>query len=266
MTEAILIPDGETFVPTPLARSPWGDTLVHGGPPAGLLARAIVGFDSDPEMQLSRLTVDLFRQAPMKPLTVTARTLRLGRRIHVVEASLFAEGVEVSRATGLLLRRAAVAGLVQTEHEPLPHPDTIPSGPLGLGPSGATSGGPRRDGFHTTAEFRRIPRRTEGDPPASWIRLPVPFIAGEETAPLTRVAALCDFVNAVGGGGRSAPVGFINVDCTVFLHREPEGEWIGLRVEREVSPDGRGLSAATIYDTIGPVGRAIQTVLANEMR
>jgi len=41
MPDAIFIPEGDTFVPTDLARSPWGPNLLHGGPPAGLLARAI---------------------------------------------------------------------------------------------------------------------------------------------------------------------------------------------------------------------------------
>ncbi|MCZ7576472.1 MAG: hypothetical protein M5U18_05260 [Dehalococcoidia bacterium] len=50
MPDAIFIREGDTFVPTELARSPWGPQLLHGGPPAGLLARAIEHAVHDADM------------------------------------------------------------------------------------------------------------------------------------------------------------------------------------------------------------------------
>ena len=66
-------------------------------------------------------------------------------------------------------------------------------------------------------------------PGTAWFRLRVPVVAGEEMTPLQRVAAAADF-----GNGISSVVDwddgwlFINPDLTVYLHRYPVGEWVGL--------------------------------------
>ena len=41
MGDAIFHRDGDLFVPSEYASSPWYRGYVHGGPPAGLLARCI---------------------------------------------------------------------------------------------------------------------------------------------------------------------------------------------------------------------------------
>ena len=124
--DAIFVRDGETFQPTGRAGSPWGEGLLHGGPPAGLLARAIEQFAVSPGMFVSRLTVDLFRPVPKAPLTVRVRTVRAGNRLHAVEAGIFADDVEVTRATGLVLR------MTELEMSAPTIVGTQPAGPEGL--------------------------------------------------------------------------------------------------------------------------------------
>src|SRR5687768_10458941 len=109
-SDAIFVHENGCFLPSERARSPWSDTMVHGGPLAGLLAHGVERFAADPEMRLVRLTVDLFRPAPMNALTLSVHSARSGRRIHAVDASLLADGVEVARAGGLLLRAAEMPG------------------------------------------------------------------------------------------------------------------------------------------------------------
>lgn len=261
MTDAVFERDGERFVPTKRAGSPWSDDLQHGGPPAGLLARAIENLAATAEMRIARLTVDLFRPVPMKPLTVAARSVREGKRIHAVDAVILADGIEVCRASGLLLRavdttHALAGGTIHPPSEP-------ESGATGWLIEKQTA--PRREGFHTAAEIRRLPR-TETGPAIAWIRVPE-LVEGETMSPTVRLAATCDFVNAVGSmGARSDGLGFINSDSTVYLHRPPAGEWICLQVERGIEPDGIGVSSAVLFDREGSIGRATQAVLANQMR
>lgn len=263
MTDAIFRTEDGRFVPTRRAGSPWGDDVLHGGPPAGLLARAIERFIDDPAMQVCRFTIDLFRPVPMAPLTVSTRTVRAGRRIHVVESTLQADGVDVCRATGLLLRVSADSGMQPSPAvAPPAGPEGIASASLG---GGQRSAEPRREGFHTAAEVRPAPRTQEGGPATAWIRIPVPLIAGEELTPLVRTVATVDFVNAVGGAHWSGGLGTINVDTTLYLHRPSVGEWIALQAERAFEPTGLGVSAALVFDTNGLVGRATQAVLANRM-
>jgi len=267
---AIFIPDGDRFIPTDLARSPWGPHVLHGGPPAGLLARAVERANPDPAFHVARMTVDLFRPVPKAPLHVTTEFVREGRRIAVIEASLFADETEVSRASALLLRESEVD--LPDAH--LPPPPSLP-GPDGIPTTGLstmlTEGGaapippmPGASGFHTTIEVRRIGGglATAGHGTA-WIRIPVPFIAGEEITPLVRVAATADFGNALGHIRAGDGIGFINADITLYLHRMPLGEWICLDSQSAGQPHGVGLVESMVHDERGPVGRVVQALLAN---
>lgn len=263
MTDAIFVPEGDRFVPTRRAGSPWGEGLVHGGPPAGLLARAIERHASMLDMPVVRLTVDLFRPVPMRPLTVRTRTLRAGSRIHVAEAALWADDTEVCRATGLLLRTSSVE---VPQNEGL---FAVPEGPDGIAISGV-AGGARpagvRPGFHTTIEVRWVTRPEDPGPNTAWIRIPVPLVAGEAITPLQRLAATSDFGSAFSHLGRPGQTGFINADITLYVHRLPEGEWIGLQAERVVEPHGIGVAQALLFDPRGLVGRCVLAVLANQRR
>src|SRR3712207_5398101 len=123
MTEAVFERDGTRFRPTWKAGSPWGNEVQHGGPPAGLLARAIEQFAASEQMRVVRLTVDLFRPVPMSPLEVSARSVREGKRIHIVDAVITADGVEVSRASGLLLRTSETSAPRTATALPPPRPE-----------------------------------------------------------------------------------------------------------------------------------------------
>jgi hypothetical protein len=264
VTDALFVLEDGLYVPTDRAGSPWSDTTVHGGPPAGLLARGVEQFAASEEMHVARLTIDLFRPVPKQPLELAARTVREGKRIHVVESSLLAGGVEVCRAVGLLLRRQETGhpGGVDMSLMP-PGPDGIETASLAGRPDPVR---PVRDGFHRQIEVRWVARPGESGPAVAWLRTPVAMVQGEEWTPLERLAALSDFVNPLSGSGARGTVGFINVDSSIHIHRQPRGEWIGMRVERAVEPYGIGVAHAILFDAEGPVGRCTQTALANQMR
>ncbi len=267
MSDAIFRRDGAAFVPTELAGSPWGPGLLHGGPPAGLLARAVQGAASSPDFHVARLTIDLFRPVPMAPLRLWAETVREGKRIQVVQASLFAGGTEVSRATALLLRLSEVE--LPTSALPLAAyldgPDDLPETGLGMRPQNAEEQAVFRmlSGFHTTVEVRRLAGAAGTGKGTAWIRIPVPFIEDEETSPLVRVAATSDFGNALGHVRPTENVGFINADISLYLHRMPRGEWICLETSGTAEPHGLGMVETVVHDTHGPVGRAVQAVIVN---
>jgi hypothetical protein len=262
MTEACFNREGDRFRPTDLAESPWGAGMLHGGPPAGLLARAVEQFVDSSELQVARLTVDLFRPVPTEPLEVRARVIRDGRRIRVVDATLLASGVEVSGARAVLLRASELSA-------PGSVPSQRPAGPEGIEPSGL--GGPRpgqawRPGFHSHIEIRRLPRPDEGAPAAAWFRIPFAMVDGEELTPLQRLAETCDFVHGTSNGGRRNELEFINVDSTISIQRLPAGEWICLQSEKSYEGSGIGVASALIWDEQGFVGHGTQTILHNPGR
>jgi acyl-CoA thioesterase len=270
--DAIFIPQGDAFMPTAHAGSPWGPGLLHGGPPAGLLARAIELAKGDPDLHVSRLTIDLFRPVPSEPLRTTVRTLRAGRRIAVLEASLMAGDVEVSHATALLLRQSEVdlpAEALPAERWVPAHegvPTTSMSATFRTDDDGrrrGPSGGAMLPGFHTVVEVRRVGGEPGTGRATAWIRIPVPFVAGEETSPLVRVAALSDFGNALGHVRPNEDVGFINADISLYLHRLPEGEWVCLEAHGVAQEHGLGMVETVVLDMHGPIGRVCQALIVN---
>src|SRR4051812_36061972 len=96
------------FIPTAYTRGPWDAGSQHAGPPAALLALAVEqrpGGRSD--MRVARITYEIMRPVPIRPLTVATRVLRAGRSVELVEAAVTPDGgQEVMRATALLMKTA----------------------------------------------------------------------------------------------------------------------------------------------------------------
>jgi Thioesterase-like superfamily len=254
LPDAVFHVDGDRFVPTELARGPWSPDAQHGGPPAALLGRAIERFEPSTASRVARVTVELLRPVPLAPLTVTARLVRPGKRVQLVEATIRAGDVDVVRAVALRLREAA-----------LDFPDTA-LGPTDRPPEGSAAPRMTREwpvNFGDAVEFRVVSGGpgTDLGPGTCWIRLAVPLVAGEEPSPLQRVLAAADF-----GNGISSPLGwdrysFINPDLTVALHRPARGEWIGLEAVTWPDPAGVALADTALYDEGGRIGRAVQSLL-----
>ena len=270
MNDSIFTRDGDLFVPTDLAGSPWGPGLLHGGPPAGLIGRAVEQFSArDPELQPVRLTLDLFRPVPKEPLRVQLELTREGRRLAALQVSLIASGVEVCRAAVLVLKRTQVELPRHALPPPpwVPHHDNYPSSDLPSAMQGERGPGrqqvPQLKGFHTTIEVRRVGGRPGKGRATAWIRIPVPFVAGEETGPLTRLAATSDFGSPLGHIRPSEQAGFINADISIHVHRLPEGEWICLEAEGTAQETGLGLVETRVHDVHGPIGRVCQAIMLN---
>ncbi len=98
--------DGDTLVPASFATSPWGQVL-HGRLIGGLTARAAEqARAADPELACSRLTVDMFRSAPLKPVRVSTTPVRTGRRIAVLDVTIEQDDGPVGQGRVVLLRRS----------------------------------------------------------------------------------------------------------------------------------------------------------------
>lgn len=262
MTDALFIPQGDAFVPTELAGSPWGAALLHGGPPNGLLAYALEHARAGDEFFVARMTTDLFRPVPKSPLTIETREIRRGRRIQVIEASLLHEGEPMCRTTAVLL-----AGPPVTVPASARFGSHIPADPAGfdIGSLAPARRPGMLPGFHTTIEVKRItpPNMGAGGHQAAWIRVPVPVIAGVETTPLMRVASIADFANGLGQIAPDEATGFINTDISLHLHREAVGEWICLELESRAQDSGIGFIKTDVYDIDGPIGHIAQATIAN---
>src|SRR3954453_22011611 len=82
---SFFVTDGDGYLPTPLARGPWGPSLA-GNYIGGLLARAVEREVDEDDLQPARLTVDLLRPVAQQPLRVHSSMVRNGRRLRLVDA------------------------------------------------------------------------------------------------------------------------------------------------------------------------------------
>ncbi len=247
--------DGDMFAPSDFCRGPWNHDSLHGRAVSGLLAYGVEGHAPGPEWQISRLTVDMFRLAPHRPTRLRTRVLREGNRIRSVEASLEIEGVEMARASGLLLLRADVPSTAWSgsEEAVAPPSDGAPM-EAGEGPFGD-----HRDGW----DVRQVRSSPEADPSIAWLRMAYPFIEGEATSPFVRAAAAADFANP--HSNRSEPRrAFINADVTLHLFRYPDDEWVGFQVAAHDSRGGIAIGSCVLRDLGGPIGRSTVATIAND--
>ncbi len=246
--EAFFTKRGSTLVPAPEARGPWAPDMMHGRLLAGLLARDIEREHGDPDFQAGRITVDLFRSPPMKPVEVTTRAVRTGRRIKVVDGEISIDGDVYARASVVLLKRSEQpAGEVWTPPPwDMPHPDSLPA-PASGAPWEMRSVG---ESWFGAFEQKRM-----------WLRESRPLIDGEELTPLVRVATAADIANPLANSGTNG-LEFINGDITLYLARLPVDEWIGFEVTRHVSADGVAIGECAVYDTRGPIGTSTVSAVA----
>lgn len=252
---SVFVPDGGSFVPTTHARAMWyDDGSLFGGPVAALLAREIDAVDAPVPMTVVRLTADLLRPVPFKPLVVETRVVRQGKRIQVVEASMSSDGIEVARASALRIRTADIPAPSHDRRDAPAPPESFER----FVPETSDGG----DYFHVTGVEIRV---AEGDyyglgPGAAWLRMLMPFLPGEEASPLVRAVAFADFSNGISRVLPSSEFVFLNPDLTVYLNREPVGEWIFLRARTDAGDSGYGLAQSEIFDRSGAVGHGLQSL------
>jgi Thioesterase-like superfamily len=254
VTDAFYALDGDSVVASELTRGPWDPDSQHAGPPSALLARAIEQCEPREGSRIGRVTVEILAPVPIAPLRLSARVVRPGRSVELIEASLEAAEGEVMRARGWRIATGDVAADWEREEPP---PGREDAEGLEFFPTGETVG------WHTAMEivFARG-RFLEPGPATVWMRPRAALVAGEPVSPLQRVLLAAD-----GGNGVSAPLDwtshiFINTDLTVHLLRPPQGEWVCLDSVTHV--DGLGMTDTALWDERGRIGRAAQTLLVRE--
>ncbi len=256
-TRAFFVPDGDDFVPTPLAQDPWAQTI-SGNYVGGLLGHVIERDAGDPELQPARLAVDLFRAAALAPVRVHTDVSRAGRRLKLVEATMTQADTVVARASALLLRRGeqppGERWTTAVTMPPLPSvPDPVPDDLVTLiwtyGKDGQTPslglGGWAHNG-----------------PKYIWTRDLMPLVNGAELTPFTRAAMAGDIASSLTHFG-PAGLQFINADYTLTLSRLPDGPYLGLAALTHSSHRGVATGTAVVVDASGPIGSATATAVAN---
>jgi hypothetical protein len=243
------------YLPSDLTRGPWDPEAQHGGAPAALLAALIEAAEPGSDMRIARITFELLRPVPLTELRAEARVVRPGRRVQLVRARLSAGEQVVVAATALRLRRGEGPSACAERG--------APPGPEKAQPEGFPHGDPSQRSFAGTANDIRFVsgHYNEPGPALAWISLRAPVLPGQPVSGVQRAAAAADFGNGVSAALDWSQYAFINPDLTVYLERDPEGEWIALDAVTRLASDGTGAAESVLSDRAGRIGRAVQGLL-----
>jgi Thioesterase-like superfamily len=249
--EPFFIRDGDRFAPTPSSRGPWDPTSLHGRVVIGLLGSQIERRHGGPDFLPARLTVDMYRLPDLSAAEVTTRVVRDGRRIRVVDAEFFSAGKSMARATCQLLRRTVnPEGAVWSPPGwDAPPPGDIPEPrdpPGSLGGMWATR--------PIAGEFGGQGRRQ------LWMSEVRDLVEGEALTPFVRAALAADFASPFANAGDNG-LAWINSDVTLYLHRLPVTEWIGMEVVSHQGTDGVAIGECWLHDEQGAIGSATVAAL-----
>ena len=269
---------GDALHPRPEARGYWSASHIHGRLFGGLAARAVeqehMEHEEDKEdredregendkeggLVPARLTLDLFRAAPMAPVTVSTHRVRDGRRIRVVDVAIRTEGELVARAQVVLLRAGGRAD------------GEVWSPPAWIPPAVDTLGPPPRRAVSGPGDFvppfdlwRVDPEGGSGGGAGrrrAVLRDTRPLVLDEPLSPLVRLGLAADYASPLANSGTGG-LEFINADFTLRLCRLPEGEAIGMESTGHMASDGIAVGQATLFDGLGAFGTCGVSALAN---
>jgi hypothetical protein len=239
--EPFFIREGSAFIPQAACRGPWDPKSL-----IGRVVMALCGFQIEQTHALAdympaRLTIDMYRLPGFAPIEIETRVVREGTRIKVIDAEFVSGGVSYARATSQWLKRSHNAdGNVWSPPswevpapEALPEPANPPNSRLVMLP--------------ITGRIGQFGQKR------AWLRENRELVGGTPLTPFMRAALSADFANPFANSGDRG-LGYINSDVTLYLHRLPEGAWIGLEVVNHHAADGVAIGEVVLYDRTGPIG------------
>ena len=265
LADAVFHQEGELFVPTHLAQGPWFEGAQHGGAIVGLAAHVAEQAPTPVPMQPVRITTELFREVPLKPLRPKLTPIREGKRIQLLQVSLWDadETVELSRSSVLRIRQAPG----EVDDELLPGPDEIAPVPEFLDESTRVNTHNLIAHLDTdqpgyTAVFELRSERDYGSPRSvSWWNMLKPLVAEQPLTPFVRLASTADYLMSAGGLLGAAKYVSINPDLTIYMHQLSDDPWIGMESQVHVNTDGIGVTAGRLYDRTAQIGSAFKSLL-----
>jgi hypothetical protein len=251
--------DEHTIQPTRWTGGAWSETEQHFSPLGGLLVHEIERFvaarGGDDGMQVTRLSFDILGVVGLDPMELHVETLRPGRTIELLEATLTWRGRAAVRARAWRLATSDTSRVAGGEDPALPHPDGVPA----------------MDMLSTwTGDYIRSLDVRVVDAPGPgrgtvWISSDLQLVADEPSSDVARHVMLVDTANGIAVRQSPRAWMFPNVDLSIHLHRQPRGRWVGLDTTVVFGATGHGLTSSVLHDEHGAVGRAEQGLTVRQM-
>ncbi|SDO21441.1 Thioesterase-like superfamily protein [Cryobacterium flavum] len=241
------------YRPTEHAGGAWQADEIHFSPLGGLIVHAIdlhraaeAGGANGKE--LGRISFDILGFLAAEDCEVRVETIRPGRTIELIEATVIIAGRPAVLARAWFIATADTAAVAGGGSVSLPAPDTAtPWSMTDIWPGGYVAS------LETKAVAPPLPGET-----SAWLRTDIALVAGEAISPHASFITLVDTANGI--AVRQSPLdwAYPNLDLTIHFHRQPTGKWVGLETTVTFGPAGHGITSSVLHDESGPVGRAEQ--------
>ncbi|AKU15373.1 thioesterase family protein [Luteipulveratus mongoliensis] len=237
-----------TYRPTILVQGAWREDEQHMSVVAGLITEVFAQHKPRDGMVLSRIAFEIFGQIPLSDTHVAVETIRPGRTIELLEATVTIGERVIIRARAWRLQSQDTTDVAGLELPSMPAPDTCE-------PVDAAAEWQGR--FLETLDYRAAPGGRDGRRQV-WARTDVALIAGTTVSPVAAYITLVDLANGIATRVRPTELLYPNVDLTIHLLRAPDPSWVGLDTSVTFGDNGIGLTSTVLNDIHGPVGRAEQ--------
>ncbi len=249
--------DTDAYRPTEAAVGPWDPALLHGGPPIALLAHALRAFGGDDAPALVRLSVEFLGPVPLAPCTIAVRQLRAGRRIELLEATLRADGRDALLARAWRARREPDCAPRISDAFSVPQlPDAQPT---------RMFPGIEHFPYAHALEWRFVQGAFDDLGPATlWARPRIPLLPDAPSDALERLLIVLDSANGVSAELPLRDWSFVPIDLQLSLHREPQGDWVGIDARSVIDSSGVGTAHTTVFDSAGACGRSLHTLFVRK--
>ncbi|MDG3012769.1 thioesterase family protein [Rhodococcus sp. D2-41] len=241
----------DRLVPTVHAGGAWSDDEQHFSPVGGLLVHEIDRHrarEGRPALPMGRVSFDILGRIGFEEFEVEVETVRPGRTIELVQATMLIGGRSVVTARAWFLATLDTEAVAVVDAGQLPGPESAEPWPL----SSVWSGG-----YIASLDTRRVGQARPGRGTV-WASSRVDLVAGERAGATASFVALVDTANGIAVRQDPAEWMFPNLDLTIHLFRQPEGEWTGLDTTVTFGGSGQGLTSTVLHDVRGPVGSAQQ--------
>lgn len=239
---------GEGFLPSGLAKNPWFDNAVAGGPIASLIATIIEEAQFDPAFEICRVSIDILGIVPREVLVPRIKPVRHGKQAQLHRIELLAGDRVVTQAHVLRART------LDTPEHPAAHnypdPDSLKETQYLIGAQMA--GAIRSKGVSGKV---REPGRG-----IVWLTMSGEVVQGKATSPFVKACLFADFGNGVGSATFHNEWSFANLDITIQFFRMPRGEWLLIDAHTEGGGNGHALAQSTFADRDGVYAKGTQTI------
>ncbi|MEU4052098.1 thioesterase family protein [Streptomyces olivaceus] len=243
--------DEHRYKPTSHAGGAWSADEQHFSPLGGLIVHAVdrhLAGRAGADLSMSRISFDILGRPALDECEIRVETVRPGRTIELVEATVLIAGRSVARARAWLLADVDTSAVAGGGADRLAAPETLGRWPMDTEWPG---------GYIASLDVRPLAPPSPGRTTA-WVSTGLGLVAGESASPLASYVALVDTANGIAVRQSPREWMFPNVDLTLHLHRAPRGGWTGLDTTVVFGPTGQGITSTVLHDVDGPVGHAQQ--------